>query len=235
MTTATAIPEQERAPVDDQRSGKHLSETVHCDVDLKEGVGGFIDGRKGVIGWILTPFEAFWVVATNGGLHRHDDNGEHGVEGEDQAYAVEDDTYAMAFEARLFTPAAEWRWAFNQRLKEGRAVTLTDTDAVAARKHKGTCPVHATFASPPRLLWGRVAQVEHGWCQLADGRVGSFWVPYVEASETPLKEGDHLELRVVEYLHVEPAHHNVSVVDERFTRLAPAPVGTAQIGDKLNA
>jgi CRISPR-associated protein (TIGR03984 family) len=185
-----------------------LTEPGVAAATLQKAAACFVKANPTAIGWVLTPFKAVWVAARADGRLRW-----RGPAGEED---VPDALLTEAFEARLFTPQVEWRWVFDQRVGKGKICRIPDGDGNLE---------DAPFVAPKRLLWGQVAEVEQGWVRLADARVGSFWVPFAGA-----EKGDRLALKVVEYVAIDPLHHNVSVVDERFTMIATVPKDPGRTG-----
>ena len=176
----------------------------------REAVAQFVAKHPVAVGWVYTPFEAFWVRANPTGPVRCDPA--NGAE-----TPVNGATWSAVFEVRLFDSATELRWRLDQRTGDGVKAEWSDGEAP-----EGLQPVPQEQTH--QLLWGCVASVaESEWVKLADARIGSFWVPPVESAQ----EGDRVSIGTVEYMSVDE-HGNAAVADQRFTRLSVANPEEAQ-------
>lgn len=118
---------------------------------------------------------------------------------------------SAVFELRAFDSAGELRW-WNVPGEGGHTRVITDDDLNARGLTRGD--------AYRRLLWGQVrrpagtAGGPDGWVTLFEARIGPLWVPVSE----PVEDSGRVALEAVEYLR-EDEHGNVTVVDERLTRL----------------
>lgn len=136
------------------------------------------------------------------------------------------------FELRAFTTTHELRW-LHHSAGYGQALLVSDAPvpeaAAAAANHAGEAAGGTTDKSTgpwrrdteyQRLLWGEAdAPASDGWLRLRDTRIGILPVPVDGPTPVPAR----VWLRAVEYTQ-EDRYGNVTVVDERLTRLVVRPV-----------
>ncbi|MDR0959179.1 MAG: hypothetical protein LBM23_02300 [Propionibacteriaceae bacterium] len=193
-------------------------------VDVHTAISAMTRRHPTAIGWLLTPAQALWVRWDGKSDElKHAVGDAHGAGLDVEERTVPDSLLATVFEARLFTGDAELRWTFDQEHQWGRSIVWGPGATKGMPTSDATITVDERFPSSHRpralpeshrLFWGTVVQVKHGWAQLTEARLGSFWVPCPNA-----KAGGPVYLRQVEYTVTEPQHGNVSVTDVRFTGL----------------
>lgn len=139
------------------------------------------------------------------------------------------------FELRAFTTTHELRW-LHSSAGYGQALLISDTPvtgaaAAASATHSGDAAGGTTSESTgpwrrdteyQRLLWGKAdIPASNGWLWLRDTRIGLLPVPVDDQPKAA--PPNQVWLSAVEYTQ-EDRYGNVTVVDERLTRLVVRPV-----------
>ena len=125
------------------------------------------------------------------------------------------------FEARVFSPIAEFRW-LHQAAGRGRAVLLTEDAKLLEGLTKWDKLSTITTANEDGLrdfldirylLWGTGTGdvIDEGWSRLAESRIGALDVPVQD-----IQQGGHAVLVSREYIVVEPDSGNAEVAEERL-------------------
>lgn len=132
------------------------------------------------------------------------------------------------FEARIFTSDAELRWllAPERAGHVGRACLLTERDGVdlSSCAPDGSEKIQGLQRYPNRyLLWGRGWSLSErrdemagGWSCLAEGRIGTLYVPLAGVCAADQR----VQMKTLEYLQTDSDYGNTHILAERLVELA---------------
>lgn len=186
--------------------GKDLSETI------QEFINGFGESFPKTFAVLYSPGECFLALVKD----------KNNFEFFDKTGNLATVNLKNIFEARIFNEKAELRW-FNDNGK-GIAVTLSETET--DEDFGGDI----LLANPQKyLLWGEISpnkQADENWTELAEARIGKFFVP--------IKTTSRACFQAIEYLKsYDDQDGNVAVFEERLTGIEPYP--SNKKGGKENA
>ncbi|MBD2279397.1 MAG: TIGR03984 family CRISPR-associated protein [Dolichospermum sp. DEX189] len=120
------------------------------------------------------------------------------------------------FELRAFNQNYELRW-LNESNGKGKAVLISEQN-ISDYLYADISEIKELHKNPQQyILWGEKASTEStsGWAKLSTARIGSIDVPI-----KGLTGGDkRVYLNAIEYLQADEQYGNVSVVEERLTKL----------------
>jgi CRISPR-associated protein (TIGR03984 family) len=119
------------------------------------------------------------------------------------------------FELRAFNQNYELRW-LNESNRKGKAVLISEQN-ISDYLYADISEIKELHKNPQQyILWGEGVKTvsTSGWGKLATARIGSIDVPV-----RGLAADKRVYLNAIEYLQADEEYGNVSVVEERLTKL----------------